>query len=145
MKHIFSGDLSRTFPQTFDCIEKTYLKFFHKSGKLLNTTYGCQGLNNNANSTDIDQYEAVYNGAESNNRARANWRDFHTNLQCQNDSYLCGLDIYMEGKFKETSLEDPIFQEFQVEEITTEKRLNGEDQESETTKTSTKNKEQLIE
>jgi len=145
---LFTGDLSRTFPQTFDCIEKTYLKFFNKSDKLLNTTYGCQGLNI-GNSTDIDQYEAVYNGAESNNRARANWRDFHANLQCQNDSYLCGLDINMEGKFKEeTSEEDPFFQEFplnnnQVEEITTEKKLNGEDQEG-VTKSST-NKRQLIE
>ena len=144
---LFSGDLSRTFPQTFDCIEKTYLKFFNKSDKLLNSTYGCQGLNSIGNSTDFDQYEAVYNGADSNNRARANWRDFHTNIQCQNDSYLCGLDINMEGKFKEISEDDSIFQEFalnnQVEEITTLKKLNGEDQEDLTK--SSANTQQLIE
>ena len=76
------------------------MKSFHKLPKSLNTTYGCSPLEFEPNGTNIANYETRYNGVESNNRARANWRDFQADLECLDESFLCGLEMNMDGKYE---------------------------------------------
>ena len=58
------------------------------------------------------------NNAATNSRSRANWRDMATNITCGKDTFICGLEIYMEGKFTEIrkSTEAASFEEFTVTE-----------------------------
>ena len=35
----------------------------------------------------------------ANSRSRANWRDLMTNLTCETDYFLCGVEIFLDGKF----------------------------------------------
>ena len=90
----------------------------------MNTTYGCLELNPE-NYTNIDIYEANYNGRDSNNRARANWRDFEADLECMDDSYFCGLNMFMDGKFRQKSEQNFELFDNNKNEFTTEEKLKG--------------------
>ena len=36
---------------------------------------------------------------KANSRSRANWRDLATNLTCETDYFMCGLEIFLDGIF----------------------------------------------
>ena len=61
-----------------------------------------------------------FNKIATNSRSRANWRDMATNMSCGGDTFICGLEIYMDGKFEEirkSSQPAPLsFEEFTVTE-----------------------------
>jgi len=93
---IGKGDLSRTVTQTFDCTDKSYLRHFNKDYKNMNTTYECAKVDN---WEKADSYEASFNVEKANSRSRANWRDLTTNLTCETDYFMCGLEIFLDGIF----------------------------------------------
>lgn len=86
----------------------------------MNATYGC-GKIATQNQDKLDVYgtrfvhlvETVaskpqgfflrsFNLDQANSRSRANWRDLYLNVSCQGDQFLCGLDIYMDGKVNDS-------------------------------------------
>ena len=40
-----------------------------------------------------------FNVEKANSRSRANWRDLATNLTCETDYFMCGLEIFLDGIF----------------------------------------------
>lgn len=112
-----SGDLSRTVSQTFDCYDKSYLKHFYKANNDMNATYGCGKIATKQNQDKLDVYGTrfvvcwtvasifkdifSFNLEQANSRSRANWRDLNVNISCPTERFLCGLNLYMDGKFSD--------------------------------------------
>lgn len=59
-----------------------------------------------------------FSNIATNSRSRANWRDMATNMSCGGDTFICGLEIYMDGKLEETRESSLSFEEFTVTEST---------------------------
>ena len=49
--------------------------------------------------TFLFYFSGSFNLDNANSRSRANWRDLTTNLTCETDYFLCGLEIFLDGIF----------------------------------------------
>lgn len=104
------GDLTRTLSQKFECEHSAFLRTFSKNDSDLNSQYSCyvpveiQGQRRNGTKTLESTYEARFpvTSGRSNARARTNWRDVQTHIKCDKyGEFICGLQIFMDGKFPE--------------------------------------------
>ena len=49
--------------------------------------------------TFLFYFSGSFNLDNANSRSRANWRDLTTNLTCETDYFMCGLEIFLDGIF----------------------------------------------